>query len=252
MKNSKKGFTLTEVLIVTAIIVIVSGAAIAGIAVTVANANERGQNFQAQQGENWESAAVLKVKNTKIDLGDEQTYEESAGTPTPTGVASSDNKELDGEDDPNPSPDPDPKDPDPDPNPKDPDPDPEPDSEPVVEPVVNPPSGIQTGVITSSTTTDSVEFNGYTEQKLSFDSSVQNANKVTVEYTYTGAEVTDCKNWGHLGSGAPTITIDNGKVTLEFDVSGMQEWQKSNLMNNSPQFISSGSTNIQLTSVSTS
>ena len=231
MKNSKKGFTLTEILIVTAIIVIVSGAAIAGIAVTVANAQKRGQNFQAQQGENWESAAVLKVKNTKIDLDNEQTYEESADTPAPTAAASSDNKELDGEDDP-----------------KDPDPDPE----PVVEPVVNPPSGIQTGVITSSTTTDSVEFNGYTEQKLSFDSSVKNANTVTVEYTYTGAEVTDCKNWGHLGSGAPTITIGNGKVTLEFDVSGMQEWQKSNLMNNSPQFISSGSTNIQLTSVSTS
>ena len=87
MKNSKKGFTLTEILIVTAIIVIVSGAAIAGIAVTVANAQKRGQNFQAQQGENWESAAVLKVKNTKIELGNEQFYEESAGTPTPGNVA---------------------------------------------------------------------------------------------------------------------------------------------------------------------
>ncbi len=247
MKNSKKGFTLTEILIVTAIIVIVSGAAIAGIAVTVANAQERGQNFQNQQGVNWEKDAVLAVKDTKIDLGDEQTYEESADTPAPTGAASSDKETLDDGDDP----DPDPKDPDPD-SELDSELDSEPDSEPVVEPVVNPPSGIQTGVITSSTTTDSVEFNGYTEQKLSFDSSVKNADKVTVEYTYTGAEVTGCNNWGHLGSGAPTITIGNGKVTLEFDVSGMQEWQKSNLMNNSPQFISSGSTNIQLTSVSTS
>ncbi|MBR6210409.1 MAG: prepilin-type N-terminal cleavage/methylation domain-containing protein [Clostridiales bacterium] len=113
MKNSKKGFTLTEVLIVTAIIVIVSGAAIAGIAVTVANANERGQNFQAQQGENWESAAVLKVKNTKIELDNEQTYEESADTPAPTAGVTSDKEDLDGGDDP----DPDPKDPDPDPDP---------------------------------------------------------------------------------------------------------------------------------------
>ncbi len=94
MKNSKKGFTLTEILIVTAIIVIISGAAIAGIAVTIQNAQERGQNFQAQQGENWESGAVLKVKNTKIELGNEQTYEESADTPAPTAGASSNEEEL--------------------------------------------------------------------------------------------------------------------------------------------------------------
>jgi prepilin-type N-terminal cleavage/methylation domain-containing protein len=87
MKNSKKGFTLTEVLIVTAIIVILSGAAIAGIAVTVSNAKERGEKIQASQGVNWESEAVLKVKKTKIELGNEQFYEESADTPTPTGAA---------------------------------------------------------------------------------------------------------------------------------------------------------------------
>ena len=87
MKNSKKGFTLTEVLIVTAIIVILSGAAIAGIAVTVSNAKERGEKIQASQGVNWESEAVLKVKKTKIELGNEQIYEESADTPTPGNAA---------------------------------------------------------------------------------------------------------------------------------------------------------------------
>ncbi|MBQ7627907.1 MAG: prepilin-type N-terminal cleavage/methylation domain-containing protein [Clostridiales bacterium] len=95
MKNSKKGFTLTEILIVTAIIVILSGAAIAGVAVTIANANERGQHIQQQQGVNWESEAVLKVKNTKIELGNEQIYEESADTPTPTAGATSDSETLD-------------------------------------------------------------------------------------------------------------------------------------------------------------
>ena len=94
MKNSKKGFTLTEILIVTAIIVILSGAAIAGIAVTVSNAKERGEKIQASQGVNWESEAVLKVKNTKIELGVEQIYEESADTPAPTAGATSDSEGL--------------------------------------------------------------------------------------------------------------------------------------------------------------
>ena len=95
MKNSKKGFTLTEILIVTAIIVIISGAAIAGIAVTIKNAKERGEYIQGKQGVNWESEAVLKVKNTKIELGNEQIYEESADTPAPTAGASSDTEEMD-------------------------------------------------------------------------------------------------------------------------------------------------------------
>ena len=87
MKNSKKGFTLTEILIVTAIIVILSGAAIAGIAVSIQQAQKRGQDLKNSQGENWESEAVLEVKKTKIELGNEQFYEESADTPTPTGAA---------------------------------------------------------------------------------------------------------------------------------------------------------------------
>ena len=94
MKNSKKGFTLTEVLIVTAIIVILSGAAIAGIAVTVSNAKERGEKIQASQGVNWESEAVLKVKKTKIELGNEQIYEESADTPTPEAGGAADSEGL--------------------------------------------------------------------------------------------------------------------------------------------------------------
>ncbi|MBR5358419.1 MAG: prepilin-type N-terminal cleavage/methylation domain-containing protein [Clostridiales bacterium] len=89
MKNSKKGFTLTEIIIVTAIIVILGGAAIAGIAVSIKNAKDRGDDLKNSQGENWESEAVLEVKKTKVGLGVEQIYEESADTPAPTNAASS-------------------------------------------------------------------------------------------------------------------------------------------------------------------
>ncbi|MBO4425447.1 MAG: prepilin-type N-terminal cleavage/methylation domain-containing protein [Clostridiales bacterium] len=94
MKNSKKGFTLTEVLIVTAIIVILGGAAIAGIAVSIKNAQDSSNDLKSKQGENWESEAVLEVKKTKVGLGVEQIYEESADTPAPTNAATSNNEEL--------------------------------------------------------------------------------------------------------------------------------------------------------------
>ena len=94
MKNSKKGFTLTEVLIVTAIIVILGGAAVAGIAVSIQNTKERGEAFAQSQGENWESEAVLEVKKTKVGLGVEQIYEESADTPAPDNGSTSDDKDL--------------------------------------------------------------------------------------------------------------------------------------------------------------
>ncbi len=83
MKTSKKGFTLTEIIIVVAIIVIISGAAIAGIAVTVKNAGERGEQIAELHGDNWESGAKQNIKDNVPTLGADTVYEESLDTPTP-------------------------------------------------------------------------------------------------------------------------------------------------------------------------
>ena len=91
MKNSKKGFTLTELMIVVAIIVIVSAAGMAGIAIAVQDANARGEKIQQLHGEgNWEAAANQKIKDNVPTLGPQDEYEESLDTPstsTPTPTA---------------------------------------------------------------------------------------------------------------------------------------------------------------------
>ena len=210
MKNSKKGFTLTEVLIVTAIIVILSGAAIAGIAVSIQQAQKRGQDLKNSQGENWESEAVLEVKKTKIELGNEQFYEESADTPTPTGAASSDKETLDDGDDP----DPDPKDPDPDPDPKDPDPkdpdpkDPDPKTDPEPDPVVIPagsPSYGDTGRPTTGTT-------------VYGDNDTSNASKASVSIGQAGDQNNNCQINTTIPYGTKTyvVYVEGAKNSDEF------------------------------------
>lgn len=96
MKNSKKGFTLSEVLIVVAIIVIVSAAGMAGIAIAVQDANARGEKIQQLHGEgNWEAEANQKIKENVPVAGDDEVLEESLDTPTPTAGATSDSEILD-------------------------------------------------------------------------------------------------------------------------------------------------------------
>lgn len=96
MKNSKKGFTLSEVLIVVAIIVIVSAAGMAGIAIAVQDANARGEKIQQLHGEgNWEAEANQKIKENVPIAGDDEVLEESLDTPTPTAGATSDSETLD-------------------------------------------------------------------------------------------------------------------------------------------------------------
>ena len=96
MKNSKKGFTLSEVLIVVAIIVIVSAAGMAGIAIAVQDANARGEKIQQLHGEgNWEAEANQKIKENAPIAGDDEVLEESLDTPAPTAGATSDSETLD-------------------------------------------------------------------------------------------------------------------------------------------------------------
>ena len=96
MKNSKKGFTLSEVLIVVAIIVIVSAAGMAGIAIAVQDANARGEKIQQLHGEgNWEAEANQKIKENVPIAGNDEVLEESLDTPAPTAGATSDSETLD-------------------------------------------------------------------------------------------------------------------------------------------------------------
>lgn len=140
MKISKKGFTLTEIIIVVAIIVIISGAAIAGVAVTVAQANERGEQMFNLYGEgNWEKDANATIAALKPTLGPEQIDEADVDgpkeggntedqdkldpTPTPVNVDPTDPPPTDPPPTDPPPTDPPPTDPPPtDPPPKDPDP----------------------------------------------------------------------------------------------------------------------------------
>ena len=51
IRNSKRGFTLTEIIVVVAIIVIVSAAAFVGIAITINNAKAKSSRVEARHGQ---------------------------------------------------------------------------------------------------------------------------------------------------------------------------------------------------------
>ena len=161
MKISKKGFTLTEIIIVVAIIVIISGAAIAGVAVTVAQANERGEQMYNLYGEgNWEKDANATIAALKPTLGDEQIDEADVDDPKEGG-----NTEDQDKLDPTPTPvNPDPTDPPPtDPPPTDP---------PPTDPPPKTPSGGGTNAVGSSVNINTGEINNW-NGNISFDSGVK-------------------------------------------------------------------------------
>ena len=248
MRNSKRGFTLTEILIVTAIVVIVSAAAFTGVAITLSRARNTQKNLKENNGDNFEVAArseVDAINENAADFAEIPTYKpKDSESSEESSDESSDNSEStngggNGAEPNTPTPKPTAT------------PTPKPTATPKPIATPKPAGGIQSGVLASTTSTSQVSFNNYREDTLNFDSSVKNANTVTVTYAFSGSAVTSCQNWGHLGSGAPTVTIKDNKVTLVFDVANMESWQKDNMMNNKPQFHSGGSTTIQIESVST-
>ena len=220
MKISKKGFTLTEIIIVVAIIVIISGAAIAGVAVTIAQANERGEQMYNLYGEgNWEKEANATIAALKPTLGDEKTYE--ADVKDSTGGDTEDDDKLD----PNPTPDPDPKDPDPkdpdpkNPDPKDPDPkDPDPKTDPEPDPVVNS-TGVtaNSGATLTSTSSSGVVLKDYTSQWGSGSVKIHNNNDmqsydqltITIDVEKSGKINFNGKDY-QVSPGTNTIVITNG------------------------------------------
>lgn len=86
MKN-KKGFTLAEVMIVIAIIVILSGATAIGVVSWLNNAKNTAANLEANNGENFENEAresIRKIGGTAGSL--QQPTETLQGTNQPTGT----------------------------------------------------------------------------------------------------------------------------------------------------------------------
>lgn len=77
MRNSKRGFTLTEILIVTAIVVIVSAAAFTGVAITLSRARNTQKNLKENNGDNFEVAArseVDAINENAADFAEIPTY----------------------------------------------------------------------------------------------------------------------------------------------------------------------------------
>lgn len=243
MSISKRGFTLTEIIVVVAIMVVVASAAFVGIAVTINRANDTSARLQRENGSNFENEAWTAVDN--ITEGAAKFFDISnykpkvptntpvpTSTPTPVPTQAPTNtpvptKAAGNTNTPTPPPTNTPK--------------------PTTAPVTG--GGVQPGVLSSGTPTGQVSFNSYTQSSLGFNDSAKNAKKIVVEYDVSGSKVTSVDNWGHLGSAAPKITITDKSVKLEFDVAGMQDWQKSNMMNNSPQFRSGGDTVVKIKNV---
>ena len=89
MYISKRGFTLTEIIVVVAIMVVVASAAFVGIAVTINNANNTTERLERENGSNFENEAWDAVDN--ITSGAAKFFDISkykpknpTNTPTPT------------------------------------------------------------------------------------------------------------------------------------------------------------------------
>jgi len=79
MRVSKKGFTLTEIVLVIAVIVILSSASVIGIAATMNKAKTAELKLQAENGDNFEVVAWSKVNSIGEGLGG--NYESPEYTP---------------------------------------------------------------------------------------------------------------------------------------------------------------------------
>ncbi len=62
IRNSKRGFTLTEIIVVVAIIVIVSAAAFVGIAITINNAKANSARVEARHGQDSDGKELFEAE----------------------------------------------------------------------------------------------------------------------------------------------------------------------------------------------
>ena len=288
-KMNKMGFTLMEIVLVVAIIVILTGL-VGGLTISqIKEYQEFNEYAHDHFGENWEKEARLAIDNM-MKHPDDSSGGDSSGEITPpadpriaidaqnrakreeliangvpeenihctydddgymtgitwgsdTGISGGGNSHHD-------------VDPD---DPKDPTPTPKPTATPTPVPTNTPTpvptnTNIQPGTTNSGTNTEATPDNGsgYASSQIKLNDSVKNAKTLTITFTYTGT-VDRVENFGALGDHAPAVNISNGTITLTFDVAGMADWQKGNLMNLDPQFRSNNNAHftVQLTGVET-
>ena len=82
-RTNKKGFTLSEMLIVIAIIVILSGATMIGVVSAVNKAKQNAAKLEENNGDNFESEAMRDVFTAKGTLGSDVPNQTNVDTPTP-------------------------------------------------------------------------------------------------------------------------------------------------------------------------
>lgn len=80
---NKKGFTLSELLMVIAIIVILSGATMIGVVSTINKTRENAAKLEENNGDNFESEAMVAVESAKGTVPSHVVNQESLDTPTP-------------------------------------------------------------------------------------------------------------------------------------------------------------------------
>ena len=80
---NKKGFTLSELLMVIAIIVILSGATMIGVVSTINKTRENAAKLEENNGDNFESEAMVAVESAKGTAPSHVVNQEKVDTPTP-------------------------------------------------------------------------------------------------------------------------------------------------------------------------
>ena len=80
---NKKGFTLSELLMVIAIIVILSGATMIGVVSTINKTRENAAKLEENNGDNFESEAMVAVESAKGTVPSHVVNQEKVDTPTP-------------------------------------------------------------------------------------------------------------------------------------------------------------------------
>lgn len=94
IRKSRRGFTLLEIVIVVAIIVIVAGAAFLGVTVTLTRANDARNQLKENNGDNFEVDARNEIEHLKADPNFTPIQEY-----TPEGETDEDDEDDDDEDD---------------------------------------------------------------------------------------------------------------------------------------------------------
>ena len=289
MNKRKTGFTLIEIIIVVSIIVVLSTAAFVGASQVIDRANKNAEDLEAHNGKNFEPNAWNTVKNLSVDVDEfsatsassiTSSTDETTPSPTPTPdpnetIAYKDINEI--------------MDAIGSPNEKDQEwldkrqelldygylPDEitiyikdghitglsygtnrkgfAPTHTPKPKPTM-PEKNIQPGVLGSSTKQEEKVSNAQygASTTLIFDNSIKNADTVTVVYFYDGTEISDVI-FNSINT-KPSVTIDNGLITLEFDLTQMQEWEVNSMVSGiSPTFFteSQGSTTLTIVEVQT-